>query len=56
MTSQQKPRILGLFDGADNGCSYYRLISPFAELSSMGRIYDWLPLENDKGLKMANGR
>jgi glycosyltransferase involved in cell wall biosynthesis len=47
--TQQKPRVLGLYDGLDSGCSYYRLISPFVELSSMGRVYDYLSLANDDG-------
>jgi glycosyltransferase involved in cell wall biosynthesis len=38
------PKVLGLFDGAENGCSYYRLIAPFAQLRGMGYDYAWLPV------------
>lgn len=47
----QRPKVLGLFDGQENGCSYYRLISPYAQLSQMGRVYDWLGLGGDSGSK-----
>jgi glycosyltransferase involved in cell wall biosynthesis len=38
------PSILGLYDGAENGCSYYRLINPYNQLYEMGYSYQWLPL------------
>jgi glycosyltransferase involved in cell wall biosynthesis len=54
LVTQQKPKILGLYDGLDNGCSYYRLISPFAQLAQMGRVYDWLSLADEKDIE--NGK
>jgi hypothetical protein len=40
-----------VFDNQNNGCSYYRLISPYAQLKSMGRIYDWLGLGSSADLE-----
>lgn len=41
------PRVLGLYDGQQNGCSYYRLIMPYAQLRTMGYDYAWLPIGKD---------
>lgn len=41
------PRVLGLYDGQQNGCSYYRLIMPYAQLRTMGYDYAWLPVGKD---------
>jgi glycosyltransferase involved in cell wall biosynthesis len=40
--------VLGLYDGVDNGCSYYRLIQPFAELNSFGQPFEWMSLADQK--------
>lgn len=38
---EQDLAVLGMYDGARNGCSFYRMLAPFKQIAEHGFAYDW---------------